>query len=173
MAKVVEIRGADLINKLLRELPKAVTQGKKGGVVADALRKGARVIYYHEKLLLERAIAEGGDESTGLLLSNLKVRRGKLKGNGERVTIGGGKRKYKLKGKTVKDKKGKEQQAYKNNANTALTAARLEYGTSTQRSVPFARPAFNAKADQAFEVINDDLLKTLDKLAQKYLPQET
>lgn len=172
MANVVEIRGADVINRLLRELPKQLIASKTGGLPAKALRKGAQVIFEYEKPLLERAIAENGDESTGLLIKNFKIRRGKAKPKEQRVTIGAGKKKYKVEGKTVVGKNGKERPVYKKGANTALNAARLEYGTSQQAPCSFARTAFSAKAELAISTTTDYMLKELERLAKKHLPQE-
>ena len=36
----VNLRGADKINQMLRDLPKHLTQGKTGGIAAKSLRKG-------------------------------------------------------------------------------------------------------------------------------------
>ena len=172
MAKtVVKIHGADQIMKLLRELPKSLTTGKAGGVPAKALRKGAKVIYDYEKPLLERAIDEDGDESSGLLVKNFKIRRKKSTKNQEHMTISAGNAKYKVAGETVTAKNGKTRPAYKKGANTRLNAARLEYGTEHQRAHGFARKAFAAKAAEAISTTEQALLTDLEKIAKKHMPK--
>lgn len=152
----VQIEGADRLMKLLLELPREVTQSKRGGVVGKALRKGANVILKEERQTLYRAIQINGDDSTGLLMKNLKIRRKRYKGNGERVTIGVGNKRYPgaegMRGKT-----------------TRLNGQRLEYGTSEQAATPWARPAFEAKAQEAIQVTVDTLSRDLEKLAQQHL----
>lgn len=165
MAKsVVNIRGADQIMKLLHELPKSVTTGKTGGVVAKALRKGARVILNEEKKTLPRAIAVGGVYSTGQLEKKLTIKRKKHNGKGEKMQISVRSGKY-----TVTPE-GKQRSAKAQM--TFYGAARmLEYGSSRQPATPWARPAFNAKAAEAISTTEQTLLKDLEKIAQKHMPK--
>lgn len=166
MAKtIVNIRGADRINALLRDLPKLVTQGKTGGVVAKSLRRGARVIAKEEKVTLQRAIDVGQVYSTGELVKKITVKRKKYMGKGERMMITLRKGVYKTRESGV---------ARSSKATLSYYAAglMLEHGSSKQPATPWVRPAFLAKSQEAFNAVNDGLLDSLEKLAQAHLPQE-
>lgn len=152
----VKIEGADKLLKLLQELPKELTQNKRGGVAAKSLRKGANVILKEERRTLARAIEADGGESTGLLMKNLKVRRKKYDGKGERMTIGVGNKRY-------PDTPGRKDRT------TRLNGQRLEYGTSQQKATPWVRPAFEAKAEEAIQTTVQSLSNDLDHLARKHL----
>lgn len=152
----VKIQGADRLLNLLHALPKEVTQNKRGGVAAKALRRGANVLLQEERRTLYRAIQIGGDESTGLLMKNLKIRRKKYNGHGERMTIGVGNKRY----PGAEGQKGKT---------TRLNGQRLEYGSSEQAATPWVRPAFEAKAQEAINTTVSTLSADLDKLAAKHL----
>lgn len=152
--QTVRIENADKLYRLLRELPKHATQSKSGGVVALAIRKGSKPMMEAVRKNLQRSIEIGGDESSGLLMKNLKLRRHKYEGKGEYFTIGVGNKRYPT------GKKG---------ATTKLNGARLEYGTSHQAPIPWIRPAFNVHAEQTIKDITVDLEKRLDKLAAQYL----
>ena len=171
MANTVAIRGADQINALLKALPRAVTANKNGGICAKAMRKGANVILKEAKPALQRSIDVKGDESSGLLMKNLKARRKKAKFKGEHFSVGVGNKRYPT-NKTWTDKKGRERPVTRNGASTKLNGHRLEYGTSHQGSQPWIRPAFAKTHLLAFTVINNELLSSLDKLAKIHLPQE-
>ena len=171
MANTVAIRGADQINALLKALPRAVTANKNGGICAKAMRKGANVILKEAKPALQRSIDVNGDESSGLLMKNLKARRKKAKFKGEHFSVGVGNKRYPT-NKTWTDKKGRERPVTRNGASTKLNGHRLEYGTSHQGSQPWIRPAFAKTHLLAFTVINNELLSSLDKLAKIHLPQE-
>ena len=82
------LTGVDHIIDLLRSLPAEVVS-KRGGPVKLALAKGARLIRDEAKRNLQQAIAENGDESTGLLLDNVVASRGKAihGSNGERYLV--------------------------------------------------------------------------------------
>ncbi|RPD90514.1 hypothetical protein EGK75_01120 [Neisseria weixii] len=168
MAKV-EIKNADKIMRLLQQLPRDVVADRRGGVVAKAIRKGSRPLLKEVQQRLQAAIDVHGDESTGLLMKNLKLRRHRAKFKGEHFTIGVGNKRYPTNGKTYTDKRGRIRPVTRKGATTKLNGARLEYGTSQQKSTPWLRPAFAAKAELTITAITDDLEKRLDKLAQKHL----
>lgn len=165
MAAVVSIRGADRINALLRDLPKLVTQGKTGGVVAKSLRKGARVIVNQEKITLQQAIDVGQVYSTGELVKKITVKRKKYMGKGERMMIT-------LRKGVYKSRAGGVARSEKATLSYYAAGLMLEHGSSKQPATPWVRPAFLAKSQEAFDVINDHLLSSLEKLAQTHLPQE-
>ena len=171
MANAVEIRGADRINALLKALPREVTASKNGGICAKAMRKGANVILKEAKPALQRSIDVNGDESSGLLMKNLKARRKKAKFKGEHFSVGVGNKRYPT-NKTWTDKNGKERPVNRKGASTRLNGQRLEYGTSHQPETPWVRPTFAKTHLLAFTTINTELLSSLDKLAKIHLPQE-
>lgn len=154
----VKIEGIDNVLSILQGLPKEVAS-KRGGPVLRALRTGARVIQKEAALNLARnvnAFDEDGDkQSTGLLLKNLVVTRGKepTGTKGERMLVRVRRKSYQRKGEPV---------------STLKTAQLLEYGSSQQPAEPWIRPAFNAKASQAIKVTIETLLKDLDRLVRKF-----
>lgn len=166
----VEIRNAQKLLRLLKELPQDVVSDRKGGVAAKAVRTGARPLFNEVRRNLQVSIDKDGGDSTGLLVKNLKLRRRKANFKGEHFTIGVGNKRYpKRNGETYVDKRGKVRNALMKGATTKLNGARLEYGTSRQSAVPWLRPALAAKAEQTIHAITGDLEKRLDKLAGKYL----
>ena len=166
MAKVtVNLRGADKINQMLRDLPKHLTQGKTGGIAAKSLRKGGRVLVKEEKKTLRAAIEAGTNYSTGTLEKKLTVKRVKYDGKGERMNVTVRKGNY----KTAPN--GTERTGKKSRPTFYAVGLFLEYGTSKQPAVPWVRPALTSKGKEAIETVNDDLIKQLDKVAQKMLPK--
>lgn len=147
----IKLTGLDDVLNLLKSLPPEVVS-KRGGPVRQALRKGAVVIFKPAKANLERVTE--GDDTTGLLVKNLVVTRGKApsSGNGERYLIRVRRKSYQRKGKTV---------------TTLKTAQLLEYGSSQQPAEPWLRPAFNANAPKAITTVQDELLKSLDRIVRK------
>ncbi len=166
----VEIEGAEQLLNLLRTLPRHLTADKKGGPVAKSVRKGGNLMRQRLRVALRRSIELRGDESTGLLLKNLKVRRKRYAGKGEMVSIGVGNKRYPVKGQFVTDKKGRLRQASMAGAKTTrLSGQRLEYGTSKQAPAPWVRPTFAASAEEVMSAVVDDLKQRLDAIAQQQL----
>jgi HK97 gp10 family phage protein len=154
----IKLTGLDGVLDTLRSLPPAVVS-KRGGPVRAALRKGAVVIYKQAYANLQAATANQSEESkqsTGLLLKNLVVTRGKAPydGRGERYLV-----RVKRKGYGRKD------------VSTLKTANLLEYGSSTQPAEPFIRPAFSAKASQAIQTVEQELIKSIDRIVKKLAAQ--
>ncbi len=168
MAKqVIDIRGAEKIMRLLKELPKSVTTGRTGGVVAKALRKGARVLVNEEKKTLQSAINIGNVYSTGQLIKKLTVKRVRKHSEaGEKMQVTVGKGNYKTKAD------GSARTGKKSQPSFYAVGSFLEYGTSRQPATPWVRPAFNAKAAEAILTTEKTLLDSLEKIAQKQLPKE-
>jgi HK97 gp10 family phage protein len=154
----VKLTGVDDVLRLLQSLPAEVVS-KRGGPVKAALRTGARVIQQQASLNLARAVnafdPEGDPQSTGLLLKNLVVTRGKApsSGNGERYLV-------RVRKKVYPNRKGEV-------TTTLKTAQLLEYGSSKQPAEPWIRPAFNAKALQAINVTVSTLRKNIDAIVRK------
>ena len=88
----MRLEGLDGVLKTLEHLPPEIV-AKRGGPVRAALRKGAVVIHKEERARLRVAISNASDDgkrySTGLLLKNVVVTRGKapLDGRGERYLV--------------------------------------------------------------------------------------
>lgn len=151
---VIKLTGVDNVLKMLQSLPADVVS-KRGGPVKTALRKGANVIAKQMRANLTAVTA--GDESTGLLLKNLIVSRGKSPsgGKGERYLI-------RFRRKSYAGRKGKV-------VTTLKTAQLLEYGSSKQPPESFIRTAFSSRAREAIETIERELVTAVDALATKYL----
>ena len=124
-----------------------------------ALRKGAVVIQKQEKANLQAVTVNADDPdkaaSTGLLLKNVVVTRGKApsSGKGERYLVRVKRRVYaRIGSKPV---------------TTLKTAQLLEYGSSQQPAEPWIRPAFQAKAEEAIKTVESELLRSIDRIVKK------
>lgn len=159
----LKLTGLDGVLETLKSLPPEIVS-KRGGPVKAALRKGALVILKQEQANLRAVMGHQVDGervlTTGLLLKNLIVSRGKppSDGKGERALVRVKRKTYTRKGK------GKP-------VTTLKTAQLLEYGSSTQPAEPYIRPAFNAKAAEAIRTVETDLARRVDKIAAKLLQQ--
>lgn len=153
----VNVTGLDGVLDTLRSLPPEIVS-KRGGPVKAALRKGARVIFQQAKQNLQQVTANATEEgkrySTGLLLKNLVVTRGKaiIGSKGERYLVRVRRKSYQRDGKTV---------------TTLATANLLEYGSVKQPAEPWLRPAFISKAANAIQTAEQDLLKSIDKITRR------
>lgn len=152
----IQLTGLDGVYDLLRSLPAEVVS-KNGGPVRSALRHGALVIMAEHKARLAVVLANTTDEgklwSTGLLMSNIIGRRGKVK-SGEKFVVGIRGQVYKRPGN------GKP-------INTRRTAQMLEYGNSSQPAEPWIRPSFAAKAPEAIATIERTLVAELDRVVKR------
>jgi len=161
----VEMRlsGVDGVLATLHSLPAEVVS-KRGGPVKSALRKGAVVILKAEQANLRSIMGHqvNGErrESTGFLLKNLIVTRGRAPktGKGERYIV-------RVKRKIYPDRSKAA------STTTTLNAARLEYGTSDQDAEPFVRPAVQTKGREAISVIEAELLRGLDRIVSRLAAQ--
>ena len=157
----VKLEGLNGVLDTLRSLPPEVVS-KRGGPVKSALRKGAQVIFKEAKQRLTVAVSnaneEGAKYSTGLLLQNLVVTRGKEPntGKGERYLVRVRRKSYQRKGQSI---------------TTLATANLLEYGSIKQTPEPWLRPAFEAKAEEAIRTTEAELLKQIDRIVKKLAQQ--
>jgi len=159
MAVVVEVRLTGLAGVLdtLQSLPAEIVS-KRGGPAKTALRKGALVILAQEKLNLQavtsNATSSGKRESTGFLLQQLIVTRGKPPSgaNGERYLVRTRRRYYQRAGRRI---------------SAAETGGWLEYGTEKQPAEPWARPAVSAKGEQAIRTVERELLAGIERTVAK------
>lgn len=157
----VQMQGLEGVLATLRSLPPEIVS-KRGGPVKAALRKGARVIFLEAKKNLQQVTSNATDDgkrySTGLLLKNLVVTRGKKPFNtkGERYLVRVRRKSYNREGKAV---------------TTLATANLLEYGSAKQPMEPWLRPAFAAKAAQAITTTEQELLKQINKIVARLAQQ--
>ena len=157
---VLELKGLDGVLRTLQELPPEVVS-KAGGPVKRALRKGALVLLQEAALNLARAtdnLSTDDQENTGLLLSALVATRGKAPtgGNGERYLVRVKRLSYQRPGPAT---------------TTLATANLLEYGSEKQKAEPWLRPAFAAKAQQAIQTVETELVKDIDRVVRKLARQ--
>lgn len=159
----MNLTGVDGVLDTLRSLPPEVVS-KRGGPVKSALRKGAVVIFKQAQANLQQAVANATEDaqvySTGLLLKNLVVTRGKQPtgSKGERYLV-------RVRRKSYPDRKGGAV------ATTLKTAQILEYGSSKQQADPWIRPAFESKARQAIDTVQTELRKAIDRVVKKLAQQ--
>lgn len=152
----VKMEGLNSVMETLKALPPEIVS-KRGGPVKSALRKGARVIFQQAKqnlqMVTNNATDTGKRYSTGLLLKNLVVTRGKkpIGTNGERYLVRVRRKSYQRKGQSF---------------TTLGTANLLEYGSVKQKMEPWIRPAFQAKAAAAIRVTEEELIKQLNKVVK-------
>lgn len=155
----IKLTGIDNVLNMLQSLPAEVVS-KRGGPAKVALRKGANVIAKQERANLLASTSnqtKEGRESTGLLLKNLIVSRGKppASGKGERYLV-------RFRRKSYPNRKGQT-------VTTLKTAQLLEYGSSQQPAEPFIRTAFQTRAREAIETIERELVAAIDRIAAKFL----
>ena len=157
----VRIEGLDDVLRRLRSL--GAEASKRGGPVRAAVRKGAVVIQKEMQANIRRIVATpnkgGGDESTGVLEKSIKPMRAKARRDGtkgETFMVGPNKRaRYPISKRTP------------SGIGVATVGKMLEYGTPKRQPMPWARPAFHAKKDEAAKVMTDEVLKGIEKLEQK------
>lgn len=157
----LKLEGLDGVLETLKSLPPEVVS-KRGGPVRRALRKGALVILKAEKAALQavtsNATESGKIESTGFLLKNLVVRRGRPPAgeNGELYIVRPSRKTYQRQGAKV---------------STTETARFLEYGTSKQPAEPWIRPAFEASAENAIRTVERELLADIQRVIKRLAAQ--
>jgi hypothetical protein len=157
----MNLNGLTGVLETLKSLPPEVVS-RRGGPVKTALRKAAVVIFKQAQTNLRastsNATADGKQYSTGLLLKNLVVTRGKkpIGSSGERYLVRVRRKSYQRKGKAV---------------TTLASANLLEYGSSQQPAEPWLRPAFGSKAQEAIKTAETELIKALDRVVKKLAQQ--
>lgn len=158
----MKLQGMEGVLATLRSLPPEIVS-KRGGPVKSALRKGAQVIRKQAAANLQSIISGTNDEgerlSTGLLLKNLVVTRGKppFGGRGERYLV-------RVRRKTYPGRAGKP-------VTTLKSGQILEYGSVKQAPRPWIRPAASSKAQEAINVTTAELLKQIDKIVKQLAAQ--
>ena len=152
----VDIKGLDSVLDLLKSLPPEIVS-KRGGPVKLALAKGARLIRAQvdrNLVMVTSGISNSTEKqrSTGFMRQNLIATRGKepVGSKGERYLV-------RFRRKPYPD----------GHARVVQTAQLLEYGSSQQPAEPFIRPAFQAKAQEAIDVISEDLIQRVNRVVLK------
>jgi hypothetical protein len=157
----LKLTGLDGVLATLRALPPEIVS-KRGGPVRVALRKGALVVHAQAKANLQARIDAQGDDgqklSTGLLLKNLVVTRGKAPtgGRGERYLVRVRRKTYERKGQPT---------------TTLKTAQIMEYGSQKQAAQPWLVPAFKATAARAIGTVQAELLRAIDRAVKRLAQQ--
>lgn len=165
-----DVQGLAGVLATLQALPRELAS-KRGGIVRAALRKAAVVLQKQVKANLAQIIAEpnvnapGGlpaNDSTGLLKKNIVVTRGKPPSgqNGEVILV-------RIRNKVYPP----DQVSGKKPISTAQVARLLEYGTERRRAMPFIRPAFEAKKQEAVATFQREIFAGIDKAYRKIAAQ--
>lgn len=156
----LKVTGLDGVLDMLKKLPPEIAS-KRGGPVRAALRKGALVIHRQEKANLQAIISgttDNGEKlSTGLLMDNLIVSRGKapIGGKGERYLI------------RIKRKVYPRPNNEAGDTTTIKVARLLEYGSSKQPARSWIRAAAESKAQEAVNVTTTELLRRVNAIVKK------
>jgi HK97 gp10 family phage protein len=155
--ETVRIEGLDTVLRRLKALGPAAS--KRGGPVRAAVRKGAVVIQKAAKANVARIVAMpnvgGDDDSTGLLEKSVKTVRAKTpkKYRGETYFVLIPKRaRYPIDSRTP------------SGVGVATVGKMLEYGTSKRKPMPWMRPAFHAKKEEAAQTMATEVEKGIAKL---------
>lgn len=163
MKAEVELKGMAGVLETLKSLPYEIV-AKRGGPVKLALKKGAQLIRDEEKRLFESRLNERGwNDTTGLLKDSIIASRGKppTEFKGERYVVRFRRRYY-----------TNRNSADRGSYDTTIKVAQLfEYGSSHQPPRQFIRTAFANKAEQAMQLISEDLIKRIDLLVRKLAKQ--
>lgn len=153
-----KLEGVEDTLRLLQSLPPEIVS-KSGGPVKLALKKGAKQLLTYVQQNLAHSIAIRGDESTGLLMSQLRATRGRppegIKGELYKVWI-------RRKRYQVKDKQNKKHQV-----TTIQTGVYLEYGTQHQPATPWLRPALMAHGTEIINLVTTDLNQRIKRIIKK------
>lgn len=162
----MKLEGIDGVLETLKSLPPEVVS-KRGGLVKLALAKGARILRDEARRNLTRVVSTPGktgiNYGTGFSAKNVITKRKRpIDGsNGERFIV------------TVRyiphpngNKLNKSQPFRANDA-----AFILEYGSAKQPAEPWLRPAFEAKKEEALNVVTADLVRRIDAVVKKLATQ--
>jgi HK97 gp10 family phage protein len=152
--EAVRIEGLAGVLEQLQALPAEIVS-KAGGPVKFALREAANLLRDESKRNVRRIIDtpnQGGDDkSTGLLLLSIVAGRSKPRPGvkGERFAV-----------------RIRAKQKYPESRGENLTAAKigrqLEFGTEKREPMPWLRPAFDSKKNEALQVFSTELRKRTD-----------
>lgn len=161
MTQAFDIQGLDDVLDRLQALPKEVVQ-KRGGPVRKVARNAVHIIRDEARRNAQRIITTpniGGDDySTGRLVRSIRTVKGKAHKtlNGERYMMLIPKRaRYPVSQRTP------------TGIGVAMVGRMLEYGTAKRSPMPWARPAFHAKKNEAVRYVQRQLPIEIDKVVKK------
>lgn len=159
--ETVRVTGLSEVLRALEQLQREIGD-KAASPVRLALRDGAKVLVDEAKSNVRRIIDEpnesGENESTGLLLLSIRAARGRMPPGkkGEAMVIGV------KRGVYPANRQAKKEQL------TAVQIGRLlEYGSERREPMPWLRPAFDAKKNEAVAVSKTSLTTRVEKLIKK------
>ena len=170
--KGVRVLGLTGVLDALRELPQEVV-GKNGGIIRPALRKGGLVMLAQARENVQRIVDEvnkdGRMVSTGLAKKSLRVKRVKpLNGqNGEAFIVAVKTEKYAGRLFNRKSKRTGKVTGKQADLRTNDVLFMLEAGTETRQPMPWMRPAFDSKKDQALATFVAETQKGLERVKKK------
>lgn len=157
-SQTVRVEGLRGVLDTLKALPPEIVS-KAGGPVKLALKKAAEVLRDEARANVRRIVsdpnASGIEESTGLLEQNIVAARTRPAPglNGERYLVRVRKKRY-------TDKPGKP-------VVTPQVGRLLEYGTETRQPMPWLRPAFDAKKQEAVDTFVREVNSRAEKIIAK------
>ena len=155
MMKTIEISGLKGVLETLLSLPSEVVY-KRGSPVKLALKRGAQIIRDEEKVRL-RALQNqmGRNDVTGLIEKNIIASRGKPPTDfkGERYIV-------RIKKKLYSGRSGPA-------VSTLKSAQIFEYGSEKQPVRSFIRTAFQAKAEEAINVVSENLIHRVNLMVKE------
>lgn len=154
----VRLEGFEGAIDALQALPVEVVSGRGGGVIARALRAGAKVFSKQAEANLEHATQTAPPSSekklsTGFLRKNIIVSRGKHMRtiNGERMFVRVKRKAY----------PGREE------VSALKTGNLLEFGSSQQPAEPWMGPAYRARAREAIATVERETLEGIKRAERK------
>lgn len=164
--EVIRVEGLKGVLDTLKQLPPEVVS-KNGGPVRTALRKAAVIIQKQAQANVQAIIDEpnidgAASKSLGILKANIIVQRIRPpRGQkGERFMVRVRKKAYPA--ERVGPKKGK----------TAVgVGTLLEQGTERRSAMPWMRPAFEAKKQEAVNVFERELPRAIDRIVKRLAKQ--
>lgn len=168
----VKLQGLDGVLDALRKLPPEVVSAR-GGPVRRALRKGAVVLRDQAKANVRAIVAEPNKDgrpskSTGALENAIIATRGKppagVKGERYKVWLG------KVTGRYANTQRNRSKRRVGQSYDLdppQFYGKFLEVGTSRMRPHPWLRPAFEAKKGEAMRVIEQSLVRDVNRIVAK------
>lgn len=178
----VKLQGVDGIIATLNSLPPEIVS-KRGGLVRAALRKGAMVIVKQARANFRLAVAQPGKTgitiSSGFTEKNIVAKRKRVTAgqNGERYIVSVNYKEHpsgnlsKRKSRRAADSKRRARKRTATMIHTNDIAYMMEYGTVNQQAIPWLRPAFLAKGEEAINVVTADLTRRIDLVVKKLATQ--
>jgi HK97 gp10 family phage protein len=159
--ETVRIEGLEGVMKTLRELPPELVS-KRGGPVRTALRNASKILVEEARSNVQRIIDEPNidgmpTKSIGLLKNSIvTVRNSRMRVKGERYYVRVSRKKYPA-GRSDKTATG--------------VGALLEHGTERRRPMPWLRPAFDTKKNEAVQQFPKEMRRQLDRITKKLARQ--